>query len=46
MSTAPSAVQCADLTYRFGSQTAVNGLDLRIEPGETSGLLGPNGAAH
>jgi ABC-2 type transport system ATP-binding protein len=44
MSPAPSAVLCTDLTYRFGSQVAVNGLDLRIEPGETFGLLGPNGA--
>jgi ABC-2 type transport system ATP-binding protein len=40
----PSAVQCTGLTYRFGTQVAVNGLDLRIEPGETFGLLGPNGA--
>lgn len=41
---AASAVVCADLPYRFGSQLAVNGLGLQIEPGETFGLLGPNGA--
>ena len=38
------AVLCAGLTYRFGTHTAVSGLDLEIAPGETFGLLGPNGA--
>jgi len=41
---ATPAVLCAGLTYRFGTQTAVSGLDLEIAPGETFGLLGPNGA--
>ena len=41
---ATPAVLCAGLTYRFGTQTAVSGLDLEITPGETFGLLGPNGA--
>jgi len=39
-----SAVVCSDLTYRFGTHTAVDHVDLRIERGETFGLLGPNGA--
>ena len=41
---ATPAVLCAGLTYRFGTHTAVSGLDLEIAPGETFGLLGPNGA--
>jgi ABC-2 type transport system ATP-binding protein len=38
------AVECAGLTYNFGSTRAVDGVDLRVEPGEVFGLLGPNGA--
>jgi ABC-2 type transport system ATP-binding protein len=38
------AVRCADLTYRFGTRTAVDHVDLSISPGEMFGLLGPNGA--
>jgi ABC-2 type transport system ATP-binding protein len=37
-------VRCSGITYRFGEQAAVDGLDLAIEPGEMFGLLGPNGA--
>jgi len=32
------------LAKRFGGVIAVNGLDLRIEPGEVRGLIGPNGS--
>ncbi|MBC3763013.1 ABC transporter ATP-binding protein [Quadrisphaera oryzae] len=32
------------LTQRFGAVTAVDGIDLRIEPGEVVAFLGPNGA--
>jgi ABC-type multidrug transport system ATPase subunit len=32
------------LTVRYGSFTAVNELDLELQPGELFGLLGPNGA--
>jgi ABC-2 type transport system ATP-binding protein len=38
------AVACSGLTYRFGTHTAVDHVDLRIAHGETFGLLGPNGA--
>jgi ABC-2 type transport system ATP-binding protein len=38
------AVRCADLTYRFGTQTAVDHVNLSIASGEMFGLLGPNGA--
>jgi ABC-type uncharacterized transport system ATPase subunit len=41
---ATPAVLCTGLTYRFGTHTAVSGLDLELAPGETFGLLGPNGA--
>ena len=38
-------VEAIGLTKRYGSRVvAVDGLDLRIERGETYGLLGPNGA--
>ena len=33
-----------DLTKRFGSFTAVNGISFTIKPGEILGVLGPNGA--
>ncbi|WP_199423172.1 ABC transporter ATP-binding protein [Actinotalea solisilvae] len=32
------------LTKRFGTTTALDGLDLVVEPGEVHGFLGPNGA--
>ncbi|PWR16560.1 ABC transporter ATP-binding protein, partial [Micromonospora sicca] len=41
--TAP-AVELAGLTKTFGPVTAVDGLSLRIEPGEVVAFLGPNGA--
>jgi ABC-2 type transport system ATP-binding protein len=37
-------VQAKGLTRRFGELTAVDGLDLRIAPGEIFGLVGPDGA--
>jgi ABC-2 type transport system ATP-binding protein len=42
--TTTQAVRCADLTYSFGTHTAVDHVDLTIAPGEMFGLLGPNGA--
>src|SRR5689334_18528923 len=38
------AIDCADLTHRYGSFTAVDDLSLQVRCGETVGLLGPNGA--
>jgi lipooligosaccharide transport system ATP-binding protein len=37
-------VEARDLTKRFGSFVAVDGIDFAIEPGEAFGFLGPNGA--
>ena len=38
------AVALHGLTKRFGAVTAVDGLDLTVEPGEIVAFLGPNGA--
>lgn len=37
-------VETSDLVKRFGSFTAVDGVTLKVRPGEVLGLLGPNGA--
>jgi ABC-2 type transport system ATP-binding protein len=41
---AVQAVLASGLVKRFESTTAVDGVDLRVGPGEVRGLLGPNGA--
>jgi gliding motility-associated transport system ATP-binding protein len=38
------ALETSGLGRRFGAHVALEGLDLRIEPGEAFGLLGANGA--
>jgi lipooligosaccharide transport system ATP-binding protein len=37
-------IEGTGLTKRFGSFTAVDGIDFRVEAGEAFGFLGPNGA--
>jgi ABC-2 type transport system ATP-binding protein len=39
-----AAIECAGLTKRFGSFTALDHLDLVVQRGEVFGYLGPNGA--
>src|SRR5256714_8369675 len=38
------AIQTQKLTRRFGSLTAVDGVDLQVTAGQFFGFLGPNGA--
>jgi len=37
-------LETVGLTKRFGGVTAVDGVDLRVAPGQIFGLIGPNGA--
>ncbi len=37
-------IETINLTRRFGSKTALDNLNLKVEPGEILGFLGPNGA--
>ena len=37
-------IETAELTKRFGDNTVLDGINLRIETGELFGYLGPNGA--
>ena len=41
---ADSLLEVRGLTKSFGGLIATNGIDLRIEPGETHAIIGPNGA--
>jgi len=40
----PAAIDCRNLTHRYGDFTAVADFSLIVRAGETVGLLGPNGA--
>ncbi|HWS92834.1 MAG TPA: ATP-binding cassette domain-containing protein [Mycobacterium sp.] len=40
----PMAIDCRNVTFRYGQFTAVDDVTLQVRPGETMGLLGPNGA--
>jgi ABC-2 type transport system ATP-binding protein len=44
MSPDAPAIVTANLTKRYGSVTALDGIDLVVPPGVTYGFLGPNGA--
>ncbi|MEU5567791.1 ABC transporter ATP-binding protein [Micromonospora musae] len=44
MTSKQPAVELSGLTKTFGAVTAVDGLSLRVEPGEVVAFLGPNGA--
>jgi len=37
-------LECKDLTKRYGKFTALDHIDLTVEPGKIIGLLGPNGS--
>jgi branched-chain amino acid transport system ATP-binding protein/sulfate-transporting ATPase len=37
-------LSCRALTRRFGGLVALDGLDLDVEPGSVTGLIGPNGS--
>jgi ABC-2 type transport system ATP-binding protein len=39
-----AVIETRDLTKHYGAAVGLEGLDLRIEPGEVLGFLGPNGA--
>ena len=41
---ATAAIETTALTKDFGPVRALDGIDLRVEPGEVFGFLGPNGA--
>lgn len=38
-------LECKALTKRYGGKSALEGVELSIEPGRIVGLLGPNGTA-
>jgi len=44
MTTTPLAVEATGLVKTFGTNRAVDGVDLRVEAGTVYGVLGPNGA--
>jgi ABC-2 type transport system ATP-binding protein len=37
-------IQAQSLTKRYGTKTAVDGIDFTVQPGKVTGFLGPNGA--
>ena len=39
-----SAIVTENIVRKFGEVTAVDGVSLRVEPGEVFGFLGPNGS--
>ena len=39
-----ASIVATDLTYAYGDQVAVDGINVSVDPGEVLGFLGPNGA--
>jgi len=39
-----AALECEEVTRRFGGLEAVGGVSFRVAPGERRGIIGPNGA--
>lgn len=39
-----AVIELQDLTKYFGQRTAIEGIDLTVQPGEIFGFVGPNGA--
>ena len=39
-----ATLECIGLTKRYGSVEALDSIDLKVEPGRITGLLGPNGS--
>src|ERR1700751_539020 len=44
MNPPPPVIEINNLIYRYGPSDAVDGLNLRVEPGRCYGLFGRNGA--
>ena len=44
LASAEPLIRGTNITKRFGSFVAVDGIDFHVEPGEAFGFLGPNGA--
>jgi iron complex transport system ATP-binding protein len=42
--TSGAAIEVAGLGYSYGDRRTLDGVDLRVEPGEIVGLVGPNGS--
>jgi ABC-2 type transport system ATP-binding protein len=40
----PPAIECVDLTKRFGAFVAVDRISFQVQPGRIFGFLGPNGS--
>ena len=44
MSDIDLGLRVSELSYRIGSEVLVDGVSIRVEPGEVTAIIGPNGA--